>query len=74
MALALQPPSAEAIMPDYRAYPVDANGHVLGVPVVITCDSDDEGVEKARPIVNGRDVEVWEARFIVKIESEENQT
>jgi hypothetical protein len=72
MVLTLKVPSAEAIMPDYRAYPVDANGHVLGVAVVITCDSDEEAVEKTHPIVNGHDVELWDgARFVVRIGTSE---
>jgi hypothetical protein len=54
-------------MPDYRVYPVK-DKHIVGVPAVVTCDSDEEAIEKARPLVNGHDVEVWEgARQVGRI-------
>jgi hypothetical protein len=58
-------------MPDYRVYPVDKNDHVLGAPNVVTCDSDQEAIEKARPLVNGHDVELWQgARQVGRIKTE----
>jgi hypothetical protein len=47
-------------MPDYRVYPVDKYNHMLGVAQIVTCDSDQEALEKARSLIKGRDVEVWD--------------
>jgi hypothetical protein len=45
-----------------------------GVPNVVTCDGDDEAIEKARPLVNGHDVEVWEgARPVGRIKTNEGR-
>jgi hypothetical protein len=61
-------------MPDYRVYPVDKDGHILGVALVVACDSDQEAIEKARSLIKGRDVEVWDgSRLVDQIEADEGQ-
>jgi hypothetical protein len=58
-------------MPDYRLYPVDETGHIAGPPHVETCTSDEEAIAKAKSLVDGHDLEIWDrARMVAKIASE----
>lgn len=52
-------------MTDYRIFPVDENGCVLGPSCVIKAHEDHEAIETARPLVDGCDVEVWQGTRIV---------
>ena len=46
-------------MPEYRAYMVGSDGYFWdAVPLV--CSNDDEAMEKAKQLVNGSDVELWQ--------------
>jgi hypothetical protein len=46
-------------MPEYRAYILDREGHIIR-PVDLHCENDDKAKEKARQLVNGHDVELWQ--------------
>ena len=46
-------------MPDYRAYGVNKDNYIVGAPTLMTCDTDEEALAKARQIVDGYDIEVW---------------
>ena len=55
-------------MPDCRAYVVGEDGHFVGYEPLV-CPNDAEAIEKAKRLVNGRDVELWNgARFVLKLE------
>jgi hypothetical protein len=55
-------------MPDYRAYIVGEDGHFVGYEPLV-CPNDAEAIEKAKRLVNGRDVELWSGgRFVIKLE------
>jgi hypothetical protein len=55
-------------MPDYRAYIVGEDGHFVGYEPLV-CPNDAEAIEKAKRLVSGRDVELWNgARFVIKLE------
>jgi len=43
----------------YRAYIMDRDGHILR-PVDFHCENDDAAKEKARQLVDGHDVELWQ--------------
>jgi hypothetical protein len=46
-------------MAEYRAYLIGSDGHFYdAVPLV--CETDDEAIEKAKQLVDGHDVEVWQ--------------
>jgi hypothetical protein len=46
-------------MPEYRAYKIGSEGHFFeAVPLV--CADDAEAMEKAKQLVTGNDVELWE--------------
>jgi hypothetical protein len=54
-------------MPDYRAYLVGDDGHFEAVSLV--CDDDADATEKAKRLVDGHDVELWQrARKIARFD------
>ncbi|MBR1032714.1 hypothetical protein [Bradyrhizobium liaoningense] len=46
-------------MKDYRAFLLDEDGHIISAHALDAVD-DDEGLQKATCLVDGRDVEVWQ--------------
>jgi hypothetical protein len=54
-------------MPEYRAYIVGHDGHFIGCEP-LACTDDAEAIEKAKRLVNGHHVEVWQqARMVAKL-------
>jgi hypothetical protein len=49
----------------YRLYAVNAEGRIDQPPQVIEASDDDKAVEKARALLNGRDVELWQDERLV---------
>jgi hypothetical protein len=54
-------------MPEYRVFPIDANNRIVGPSTIVTCDNDTEAIEEAKPLVDGHDVEVWQAIRLVAV-------
>jgi hypothetical protein len=52
-------------MPNYRAYQLKPDGHIDGVPTIITCDDDQAAIETTKFLVNGKDVELWDGTRLV---------
>ena len=46
-------------MADYRAYLLGSDGHFFDV-VPLVCETDTEAIEKAKQLVDGHDVELWQ--------------
>ena len=46
-------------MLDYRVYLIGSDGHFYNA-VPLKCTSDDEAIEKARQLVDGHNVELWQ--------------
>lgn len=46
-------------MPDYRIYVIDSDGHFHSA-LPLECTDDSEAVEKAKQLVDGHDVELWQ--------------
>lgn len=46
-------------MQHYRAYITGQDGHILR-PVDLHCENDDAAKERARQLVDGHDVELWQ--------------
>jgi hypothetical protein len=46
-------------MPEYRAYIVGHDGH-FSEAVPLVCADDDEAMKKAKQLVDGHDVELWQ--------------
>ncbi|SRR6266403_537939 len=62
--------SKAASMAEYRAYIVGDDGHFVDFTPLV-CPNDAEAIEKAKRLVNGRDVELWSgARFVTKLEAD----
>ena len=60
-------------MPDYRVYVIGMDGH-FSSSIPLECADDTEAMEKAKQLVDGHDVELWQrdrkvARFARKPKS-----
>jgi hypothetical protein len=53
-------------MPDYRAYLVGEDGHFFNFEEMV-CDNDAEALERARQLVDGHDVELWNGARLVEL-------
>jgi hypothetical protein len=55
-------------MPEYRAYIIDSDGHFQSA-VPLICPDDETAKDKAKQLVDGHDVELWQyARKVAKFE------
>jgi hypothetical protein len=52
-------------MPEYRAYTVGDDGHIIGFEPLV-CASDDEAIEKAKRLAEVHAVELWSGDRLVK--------
>jgi hypothetical protein len=56
-------------MPNYRIYALDAYGQIYRPSEIITCETDEEAVEKAKSLADGRALELWQRdRRVARIE------
>ena len=46
-------------MREYRIFTIGPDGHFAGVPKIVTFSNDNEAIEKAIPMANGADIEIW---------------
>ena len=46
-------------MNDYRVYVIGSDGHILD-RIDLVCADDDAAKERAKQLVDGRDVELWQ--------------
>lgn len=49
----------------YRAYVLDIDGDITAPPLELVCRSDEEAVDRARPLADGRAIEVWSSECLV---------
>lgn len=57
-------------MPIYRAYPVKKDCVAAAASIAITCESDQDGIQKAEKLVCGYDIELWDGpRFIARFKT-----
>jgi hypothetical protein len=47
-------------MPYYRIYSVTEDGHIRGVPEAVECDDDRGAIDRAKALLDGLDLEVWD--------------
>jgi hypothetical protein len=65
-------PTAEPAQLHYRVYFITSAGHVAGPPEVIASNSDQEAVERAKQLLDGRDIEIWQgARVVTRLRPDE---
>jgi hypothetical protein len=56
-------------MAEYRAYTIGRDGHFMAVKA-LTCADDAEAIAKAKPLVDGHDIELWSGdRFVARLEA-----
>ena len=54
-------------VPEYRIFHLTF-GHIRGPAAIINCDVDQQAIEKAKQMVNGHDIEVWQGvRRVIEI-------
>ena len=55
-------------VPAYRMYKLRDADRIAGPSVVIECDSDAEVIAKAKAMLDGLDIEVWDGpRIVVRL-------
>jgi hypothetical protein len=52
-------------MKEYRLYPLDRSNVISGPGEGFTCEGDDEAIEKIKPMMEGRHVELWQRERLV---------
>jgi hypothetical protein len=54
-------------MPEYRVFFLESDTYIKQPPQIIECADDQEAIEKAKQLIDGRDVELWEkSRRVVR--------
>jgi hypothetical protein len=48
------------MMRDYRIFRLDAAGNTLGPSKIISCENDQEVVNKVRQVIGAETIEIWE--------------
>ena len=52
-------------MADYRFYTLENGNRIGGPPAILQCKSDQEAIAEARKLLDGHDIEVWQAARVV---------
>jgi hypothetical protein len=59
-------------MPAYRLYDIKDANKIASPPAVVECASDVEAIEKAKTVLNGLDIEIWNgARLVTRLQSKD---
>jgi hypothetical protein len=53
------------IVLDYRFYPLKDGNRIAGPPKVVQCASDHEAIAHGRKLLDGLDIEIWQAARVV---------
>ena len=63
------PPDTEFFMPAYRIYLIGKDQHIDGAAKVFECADDEEVVYRAKQILDGHALEIWDgARHVGRLE------
>jgi hypothetical protein len=54
-----------AAMVSYRIYTLDPTEHIRDPPTVIECENDQDAIEKAKQLLNGGVIEIWEQQRLI---------
>ena len=53
----------------YRIFAFDEDNHIVGVPVIIECEGDQEAIEAANQLLEGKALEIWQLdRRVARLE------
>jgi hypothetical protein len=62
----------EASMNEYRVYHMDEDGHIDGPADGIVCESDEVAIVRAKHLLDGHDVELWQCdRLVIRMRARE---
>ena len=53
-------------MREYRIYMLDGRNNIAGPPEIVTCEDDQETVQRAKQLIDGYDLEVWQGARVVR--------
>jgi hypothetical protein len=48
------------MMREYRIFRLDASGNIVGPSKIITCEDDQEVMNKVRQVIGDETIEIWE--------------
>jgi hypothetical protein len=66
-AVVLPPVRETYDVTEYRIFHLTL-GHIRGPAAIINCDVDQQAIDKAKQMVNGHDIEVWQGvRRVIEI-------
>ncbi len=55
-------------MPAYRLYKLRDADHIAAPPAMVECDSDTDVIAKAKAMLDGLDIEIWDGpRLVVRL-------
>jgi hypothetical protein len=55
-------------VPAYRLYAIKDANRVASRPTVVECPTDADAIEKAKTLINGLDIEIWDgARAVTRL-------
>ena len=59
----------ERVVLSYRVYVLEEGGHIRKAPAVLDCEDDAEAIQRAKQLLDGKPIEVWEgARVVIKLQ------
>ena len=55
-------------MPYYRVYTIGPDGRFIGAAELEDCDNDEAAIERARQLLDGHDLDIWQRdRFVRRL-------
>jgi hypothetical protein len=55
-------------MADYRVYQLDESGHIRNPPKTLACESDEAAIQRAKRLIDGQDIELWQLdRLVIRL-------
>jgi hypothetical protein len=62
------------MMRDYRMFRLDAAGNILGPSKIITCENDQEVINKVRQVIGAETIEIWDgSRRVATVSASEGK-
>jgi hypothetical protein len=52
-------------MRPYRIFVLDQDGHIKQPPEIVECPDDQTAIEKAKQLLDGKVIEIWESSRLV---------
>jgi hypothetical protein len=63
------------VMPVYRFYRIEKNGHVTGPPPIRVLPDDPDAVHEATKLLNRKDIEIWQgSRLVAYVTAKEKKS